>query len=59
MKKLKKKIPKWVLWLNLIIGFYNLHLYVNDGGWLLLVIGSLNIGICVLYRKDLLNVRKT
>ena len=54
MKKPKKKIPKWVLWLNLVVGFYNLHLYVNDGGWLLLLIGSLNIGICVLYRNELL-----
>jgi len=56
MKKPKKKIPKWVLWLNLVIGFYNLHLYVNDGGWLLLVIGSLNIGICIFYRNEFLKI---
>tara|TARA_Y100001973_G_C5134220_1_gene299426 strand:+ start:825 stop:986 length:162 start_codon:yes stop_codon:yes gene_type:complete len=39
-------------WLNLIIGIWNMYLYVNGGDlfWNF-IIGSLNIGVWVFYRK--------
>ena len=54
MKKRKQKMPKWVIWLNLIIGFYNIYLFVNDWWWFNIVIGSLNIGVWVFNRDDFL-----
>jgi hypothetical protein len=42
---------KIIIWINLLIGLYNLYLYVN-GGWLFnFIIGSLNIGVWVFFRK--------
>ena len=50
-KQDKKELFPYVLWFNLIIGFYNIYLYVN-GGWLFnLIIGALNIGVWVFNRK--------
>ena len=40
-----------IVWINLLIGLYNLHLYVNGDWWFNLLIGSLNIGVWVFYRK--------
>jgi len=50
-KKEKQKIIPYIIWFNLIIGFYNLYLYVNGGWWFNLLIGSLNIGVWVFNRK--------
>ena len=57
MKKRKRKIPKWVIWLNLLIGFYNIYLFVNDWWWFNIVIGSLNIGVWVFNRDDFLTIK--
>jgi hypothetical protein len=37
-------------WLNLLIGLYNLFLFTIGGSYLLLGIGSLNIGVWVFSR---------
>ena len=53
MSKEKKEIFKYILWLNLLIGLYNIHLW-NQGGWLFnIIIGSLNIGVWVFNRNIL------
>ena len=51
--KEKKELFPYVLWFNLIIGFYNLYLFSNGGWWFNLIIGSLNIGVWVFNRKAL------
>jgi|TARA_B100000073_G_scaffold328974_1_gene316051 hypothetical protein len=50
MSEERKEILKVILWINLVIGIYNIYLYVN-GDWLFnLIIGSLNIGAWVFNR---------
>ena len=49
--KEKKELFPYVLWFNLIIGFYNLYLYTNGGWWFNIFIGALNIGVWVFNRK--------
>ena len=51
--KEKKKILPYIIWFNLIIGFYNLYLYSINDGWFNLFVGSLNIGVWVFNRKAL------
>ena len=50
-KEEKKELFPYVLWFNLIIGFYNLYLYTNGGWWFNIFIGALNIGVWVFNRK--------
>ena len=40
-----------VVLLNLVIGFYNLYLYSVGGSWFNLVVGTLNIGVWVFFRR--------
>ena len=47
----KKQFLKYVLWLNLILGFQNLYFYVNNDSIFNLLVGSLNIGVWVFFRK--------
>jgi len=42
---------KMTLWLNLVIGIYNIYLYNVGGNLLTLIIGSINIGVWVFLRK--------
>jgi len=52
MTKEKRENIRAAAWLNLFIGIYNLYLYVNGGDFLWnFIIGSLNIGVWVFYRK--------
>lgn len=44
---------KYLIWLNLYMGVYNMYLYV-EGEWLFnLFVGSLNIGVWV-WNRDIL-----
>ncbi len=53
MSEERKDMLKIILWVNLIIGIYNLYLYTS-GGWLFnLIIGSLNIGAWV-FNRDII-----
>jgi len=42
---------KYVLWLNLFIGIYNIYLYSAGHSLLTFIIGSINIGVWVFLRK--------
>ena len=46
----KKKMLPIVLWINLLIGFWNLYLYTNTTELFNLIVGSLNIGVWVFNR---------
>ena len=49
MKKNKK--IKYIVWVNYLLGFYNLYLYSVGGSWFNLVVGTLNIGVWVFFRR--------
>ena len=51
MTQEKKTYLKYILWLNLVLGFQNLYFYVNNESLFNLLVGSLNIGVWVFYRK--------
>ena len=40
-----------ILWINYLLGFYNLYLYSVGGNWFNLIVGSLNIGVWVFFRR--------
>ncbi len=56
--KEKKELFPYVLWLNLILGFWNLYLYTDGGGLFNLIVGSLNIGVWVFNRDVALKIGK-
>ena len=45
---------KYAAWLNLFIGIYNVYLFGIDFNIFKLVIGALNIGVWVFFRKGVL-----
>ena len=47
----KKTYLKYILWLNLALGFHNLYMYVNNDSLFNFAIGALNIGVWVFYRS--------
>jgi len=51
MTKEKREGIRAAAWLNLFIGFYNIYLYNQGDWWFNLLIGSLNIGVWVFFRK--------
>jgi len=51
MTQEKKQWLKYVLWINLALGFQNLYFYVNNGSLFNFAIGALNIGVWVFYRS--------
>ena len=51
MTQEKKQWLKYVLWINLALGFQNLYFYVNNDSLFNLAIGALNIGVWVFYRS--------
>ena len=53
MTQEKKTYLKFILWLNLALGFHNLYMYVNNDSLFNLAIGALNIGVWVFYRSKI------
>ena len=52
MTKEKRENIRAAAWLNLFIGFYNIYLWSVGGSWFWnLLIGALNIGVWVFFRK--------
>jgi len=51
MTKEKREAIRYSAWLNLIIGFYNMYLWNQGDWWFNFVVGSLNIGVWVFFRK--------
>jgi len=47
----KDELYQAVRWFNLIIGFMNLYLYSQGGGYHLLGLGIINIGVWVFTRR--------
>ena len=47
----KKKFLKYILLLNLVLGFQNLYFYVNNDSLFNLLVGALNIGVWVFFRN--------
>ena len=43
---------KIIIWFNLFIGFYNLYLWGLEYNLFNLIIGSLNIGVWVFFRRS-------
>ena len=50
MTQEKKTILKYIIWVNLVLGLYNLYFYVNNDSIFNLIIGALNLGVWVFYR---------
>ena len=42
---------KIIIWINYFIGFYNLYLYSLEWHLFNLIIGALNIGVWVFFRR--------
>ena len=50
-KKERKETLQMAIWINLIIGIYNLFIFTNMHSYFHLILGSLNIGVWVFNRK--------
>ena len=51
MTEERREELKIIIWINLLIGLYNIYLYVNSDWLFNLIIGALNIGVWVFFRK--------
>ena len=51
MTQERKTILKYIIWVNLAMGLYNLYFYVNNDSLFNFAIGALNIGVWVFYRN--------
>ena len=52
-KKERKETLEMAIWINLIIGIYNLFIFANMDSNFHLILGSLNIGVWVFNRDKL------
>ena len=53
-KEEKRKTLQQIIWINLIIGIYNLFVFTNIGSYFHLIIGTLNIGVWAFNRDKLI-----
>ena len=51
MTQEKKTYLKYILLINLVLGFQNLYYYVNNDSLFNFLVGALNIGVAVFYRN--------
>ena len=51
MTKERREAIQYSAWLNLFIGFYNMYLWSIGDWWFNFVVGTLNIGVWVFFRK--------
>ena len=51
MSKQKQTDLKTMAWINLVLGAYNLYLFTIGGLLFNLIIGILNVGVWVFFRK--------
>ena len=54
-KKERKETLEMALWINLIVGLYNLFVFTSMDSYFHLVLGSLNIGVWV-FNTDKLSI---
>ena len=57
-KKERKETLEMAIWINLIVGLYNLFVFTSMDSYFHLVLGSLNIGVWV-FNTDKLSVLNT
>ena len=60
-KKERKETLEMAIWINLIVGVYNLFIFTSMNSYFHLVLGSLNVGVWVFNRDKLrsINMRWT
>ena len=56
-KKERRETLEMAIWINLIVGIYNLFVFTDLGSYFHLVLGSLNIGVWVFNRDKLSNIQ--
>ena len=49
-KKERKETLEMAIWINLIIGIYNLFIFINVDSYFHLILGILNVGVWVFNR---------
>ena len=52
-KKERKETLEMAIWINLIIGVYNLFIFINADSYFHLILGILNVGVWVFNRDKL------
>ena len=52
-KKERKETLEMAIWINLVVGIYNLFIFTNMDSNFHLILGSLNIGVWVFNRNKL------
>ena len=52
-KKERKETLEMAIWINLIIGIYNLFVFTNTNSYFHLILGMLNVGVWVFNRDKL------
>ena len=52
-KKDKQKTLREIIWINLLIGIYNLFIFSSMNSYFHLILGSINIGVWVFNRNKL------
>jgi|TARA_X000001036_G_scaffold198898_1_gene187138 hypothetical protein len=52
-KKERKETLEMAIWINLVIGIYNLFIFTNMDSYFHLILGSLNIAVWVFNRDKL------
>ena len=55
-KKERKETLQIAIWINLIIGIYNLFIFTNMHSYFHLILGSMNVGVWVFNRDKLNNL---
>ena len=55
-KKERKETLEMAIWINLVIGLYNLFIFANMDSYFHFILGSLNIGVWVFNRHRLSRV---
>ncbi len=60
-KKERKETLEMAIWINLVVGIYNLFIFTNMDSNFHLILGSLNVGVWVFNRNKLsrLNIHWT
>ena len=51
--KEKRNVLEIIIWTNLIIGIYNLFIFINVDSYFHLILGILNVGVWVFNRDKL------
>ncbi len=56
-KKEKQETLQMIIWINLVIGIYNLFIFTSMNSYFHLILGTLNIGVWVFNRHKLTSLK--